>query len=304
MREVFTMKKNLLSEKRLGIILYNDYKSKLSTRILYWAMFGFEMLLIVISFLPVCYAFLSGFKEVNEFYAVEVSLFPKEIKLAKVIEVLKDMDFSRASINSLYFFAVQWFGVVIVGGIAGYTLSRLKPKGGKLLFRLMLWTMMMPSTLSMVPLFMTWTDFPIIHVSFLNSYVPYIVGSFGSVFYILMFKNYFDSIPNSFIEAAKIDGCSNIGIFLKIVMPLSQPIIATISIFVFTSSWNDFFGPFLYFKDPKMATVALKLYNMTLNYSEPKKLLAAFIVMIPVLIVFLLFSKRIMANDMAAGVKE
>lgn len=297
------MKRNLLLEKRNGIISYNDYRSSLKVRVLYWLLFAFEIFLVIISFLPILFAFLSGFKGIDEFYARNVTFFPKEIKFTRVMEILKNLNISRTLLNSLKFFAVIWFGNVIVGGVAGYTISRLKPKGSKLLFRVMLWTMMMPGTLSMVPLFMTWTDFPIIHVSFLNSYIPFIVGSFGSIFYILMFKSYFDSIPSSLIEAAKIDGCSNISIFFRIVMPLSKPIMATISIFVFTGCWNDFLGPYLYFRDPKMATVALKLYNLTLNSPDPDKLLASFIVMIPTLIIFLFFSKQIMSNDMSAGVK-
>ena len=167
----------------------------------------------------------------------------------------------------------------------------------------MLWTMMMPHTLTMVPMFMTWTDFPIIHINYQNTWIPLWTGSMASIFNILLFKNFFDGIPKSYIEAAKIDGCSNIGIFAKIIVPLSVPIISTVTVFVFNGTWNNFMGPFLYLKDPNMATVALRLYNTTQGFTEPEQMLAAFVVMIPSVIVFMICSKQILGNNMNVGVK-
>lgn len=106
------------------------------------------------------------------------------------------------------------------------------------------------------------------------------------------------------MAAARLDGCSNISIFLKIVFPLSLPMIATLSIFIFNNVWNEFLGAFLYLKDPKLATISLKLYQTTLASSEPRQLLVAFVFTIPTLLVFSLFSKKIMSNGMSAGIKE
>lgn len=295
---------NNIRSKKNGIITSLDYISSRKTRVIYWCLFAILIINIIVCLFPIIFAFLSGFKNINEFYDTNVTIFPEKIEISKVKEILETLQFGKALFNSLFVFVLVWFGNIIVGGIAGYTMSRLQPKGWKLLFRLMLWTMMMPGTLSMVPMFMTWADVPLIHYSFLNTYVPLVFPSMCNIFNILLFKTFFDGIPSSIIEAAKIDGCSNIKIFLSIVMPLSKPIIATISIFVFNDCWNDFMGPFLYLKDPGLATVALKLYNTTLSMSEPEQLLSAFVVMIPTLIVFCVFSKQIISNNMSAGVKE
>ena len=293
-----------ITEKQSGIIMPFDYKGTKSVKVLYWIFFAILILNVIICVLPIVFAFLSGFKEIDEFYASDVKFLPKSIDLSKIFEAMKGINFGRSVINTLTIFALDWLGNIIVGGIAAYTLSRLKPKGSKLLFKLMLWTMMMPGTLSMVPMFMMWADVPFLHWNFLNTYVPLTFGSMCNIFHILLFKTYFDSIPDSYIEAAKLDGCSNINIFLKIVFPLSLPIIATLSIFVFNGVWNEFFSAFLYLKDPKLATIGLKLYQTTLSSSEPRQLLVSFIFTIPTLLVFCLFSKQIMSNGMSAGIKE
>ena len=291
-----------MESKSTGVITTSDYK-RLSVKISYWLMVLFLILCSLIALLPVIWAFLSGFKELNEYYSTNPSLFPDKIDWGKLLDVSSKLKLGRSFINSMILFFGCWFGEVIVGGIAGYTISRLKPKGSKLLFTLMLWTMMMPHTLTMVPMFMTWTDFPLIHINFQNTWIPLWTGSMANIFNILLFKNFFDSIPKSYIEAAKIDGCSNIGIFAKIIVPLSKPIISTVTVFVFNGTWNNFMGPFLYLKDPNMATVALRLYNTTQGFTEPEQMLAAFVVMIPSVIVFMICSKQIMGNNMNVGVK-
>ena len=291
-----------IESKKEGLITSSDYK-RLSVKISYWLIVLFLVLCSLIALLPIVWAFLSGFKELNEYYSVNPTLLPQKISWDKLVDVSTKLKIGKSFINSMILFFGCWVGEVIVGGIAGYTISRLQPKGSKMLFTLMLWTMMMPHTLTMVPMFMTWTDFPIIHINYQNTWIPLWTGSMANIFNILLFKNFFDGIPKSYIEAAKIDGCSNIGIFAKIIVPLSVPIISTITVFVFNGTWNNFMGPFLYLKDPNMATVALRLYNTTQGFTEPEQMLAAFVVMIPSVIVFMICSKQILGNNMNVGVK-
>lgn len=295
------MKKKMYN-KHEGMITASDYKRP-SVKIAYWLMVFVLVLCSAIALLPVLWAFLSGFKELGEYYSSAPSLLPQSIDLKKLWDIAEKLKLGPAFLNSMIMFAGCWFGEIIVGGIAGYTISRLKPKGSKLLFAVMLWTMMMPHTLTMVPMFMTWTDFPLIHMNYQNTWIPLWVPSMASIFNILLFKNFFDSIPSSYIEAARIDGCSNLKIFSKIIVPLSKPIISTVTVFVFNGAWNNFMGPFLYLKDPGMAPVALRLYTTSQQWTEPEQMLAAFVVMIPSVIVFIICSKQILGNDMNVGVK-
>ena len=292
----------MIKSKKEGLITYADYKRP-SVKVTYWLLVLFLVFCSLIALLPVLWAFLSGFKEISEYYSANPTIFPKEIDLKKIVTVSKQLKLTRAFGNSLIIFAGCWVGEVIVGGIAGYTISRLKPRGGKLLFNVMLWTMMMPHTLTMVPMFMTWTDFPLIHINFQNTFIPLWAGSMANIFHILLFKNFFDGIPTSYIESAKLDGCSNIGIFMRIIVPLSKPIIYTMTVFVFNTTWNNFMGPFLYLKDLELAPVALRLYTAGTQWTEPEQMLAAFIVMVPSIIVFMICSKQIMGNNVSVGVK-
>ena len=291
-----------IESKREGLITSSDYKRP-SVKVSYWLLVLFLVLCSMIALLPVLWAFLSGFKELSEYYSTNPSLLPDKIDWAKLTNISKQLKLGKSFINSMILFVGCWAGEVIVGGIAGYTISRLKPRGGKFLFMLMLWTMMLPHTLTMVPMFMTWTDFPLLHINFQNTWIPLWTGSMASIFNILLFKNFFDGIPNSYIESAKLDGCSNIGIFARIIVPLSKPIISTITVFVFNGAWNNFMGPFLYLKDTDMAPVALKLYSMSGGWTEPEQMLGSFVVMIPSIIVFIICSRQIMGNNVNVGVK-
>lgn len=292
-----------IAEKKEGLITTLDYK-RTSVKISYWLIFATLIVISVISLFPIIFSFLSGFKEVSEYYSSEIKILPKNISMKKIKDACKLLNVGKSFINTLIMFAGSWFSEICIGGIAGYTLSRLKPKGGSFLFKLMLWTMLMPQTLSMVPLFLTWIDFPIFHWNFQNTYIPFWVSSMGNVFDIMLFKNFFDKIPNSYIEAAKLEGCTNVGIFTRIIVPLSKPIISTISIFVFSGSWNNFLMPFLLIKDTTKAPIALKLYLQQAGMTEPEQMLSAFIVMLPVIVVFMLFSKQIYGNNLSVGVKE
>lgn len=292
----------MIKNKKEGLITYADYKRP-SVKVAYWLLVLFLVFCSLIALLPVLWAFLSGFKEISEYYSANPTVFPEKIELKKIATVSKQLKLTRAFVNSFIIFAGCWVGEVIVGGIAGYTISRLKPRGGKLLFSVMLWTMMMPHTLTMVPMFMTWTDFPLIHINFQNTFIPLWAGSMANIFHILLFKNFFDGIPTSYIESAKLDGCSNIGIFMRIIVPLSKPIIYTMTVFVFNTTWNNFMGPFLYLKDLELAPVALRLYTAGTQWTEPEQMLAAFIVMVPSIIVFMICSKQIMGNNVSVGVK-
>lgn len=291
-----------IESKTEGLITISDYKRP-SVRLAYWLLILGLVVVSAIALIPLLYAFVSGFKELDEFYSMTPTILPQRFSLDRIKYVLNNLNILRGLKNTVLIFAGTWFCEIVIGGIAGYTISRLRPRGSKLLFRLLMWTMMMPHTLSLVPMFMTWTDFPLLHWNFQNTFIPMWVPAMCDIFNILLFKNFFDDIPDALIEAAKIDGATNIGIFAKIMVPLSVPIISTVTVFVWNGTWNNFMSPFLYLKQKSLEPVALALYKTTQGWTEPEQLLAAFIVMIPSVIVFALCSKNILGNSTSAGVK-
>lgn len=267
-------------------------------------MFAVLVLVVIINLFPILWIILSSFKSTEEFFALPPTLIPKKMHFSKLVDVWKEIDVFRMYVNSLIMASGDLLFSLVSNGLCGYVISRLKPKGSKLLFALILWTMMMPSSLNMVPLFKTFLDFPLLHLNFTDTYFPMWIMSAANCYYILLFKNFFDSIPASFVEAAKIDGCSNFKIFLRIIIPMSVPIVMVVSIFTVTHSFDNFLWPYLVLKDSSLYTTSVKLYYLKSIVSVDKQVVATLFAIIPSAIVFFIFQKKIMDNSMAAGVKE
>lgn len=290
-------------DKTSGIITQMDFNKK-SICAGYWAMFAVLVLVVIINLFPILWIILSSFKSTEEFFALPPTLIPKKMHFSKLVDVWKEIDVFRMYVNSLIMASGDLLFSLISNGLCGYVISRLKPKGSKLLFAVILWTMMMPSSLNMVPLFKTFLDFPVLHLNFTDTYFPMWIMSAANCYYILLFKNFFDSIPGSFVEAAKIDGCSNFKIFLRIIIPMSVPIVMVVSIFTVTHSFDNFLWPYLVLKDSSLYTTSVKLYYLKSIISVDKQVVATLFAIIPSAIVFFIFQKKIMDNSMAAGVKE
>ena len=167
-----------------------------------------------------------------------------------------------------------------------------------LVFSLMLWTMMLPNTVGLVPLYKH-----IINVKLLNSFIPLWLMRGASAYYVIVFKSFFDSISKEYIEAARIDGCTDLMIFFRIVVPLSKPVIMVITLFTLNGVWSDFLWPYLTLTDKNLFTVMVKLYRMGTNYSIDKKMIAMTFAIIPPIILFAIFQKHIMTGFSLGGIK-
>jgi len=160
---------------------------------------------------------------------------------------------------------------------------------------------MIPSALSIFPLIMQIKD-----VGMINSYIPLWLMFGSNAYYYLLFKDYFEKIPYSLIEAARVDGLSDARIFSKVVLPLSKSIMGVVAIFTMTAAYSDFLLPYLVLQDKDMQTVMVGIYNLssttTLDASE--FLLLLVISIIPQIIVFIIFQKQIMGTNQNSGMKE
>ncbi|MEG2670391.1 MAG: carbohydrate ABC transporter permease [Oscillospiraceae bacterium] len=290
-------------EKQTGLLTSLDLKS-LRSRIGYWCIVGFIVLVSIICIFPPLWVFLSSFKDVKEFLSIPPTIIPHSFHPEKLVEVWKSMNFGKYYINTFYLAIGELVFCIFFNGLAGYVISRLKPKGSMLFFSLVLWSMMLPTSVSMVPLFMTFIEFPIFHFSMLNSYFPMWLMAGANAFNVLLFKNFFDSIPMSYLEAARIDGCSNLGIFTRIILPLSKPIIMVVAIFSINASWDSFFWPYLVIKDKSLTTVAVQLFKMkATGFAMDKYMIVLLFSILPPAIIFLFFQKYIMEGVTMSGIK-
>ncbi len=296
------MKKHKKQERNNSIILPVEQKDRTS-RVVSTIFFTVLSVLAVVCLLPPLWVLLSAFKNINEFFATPPTLIPRSFEPWKLVSAWKEARFGRAYLNTVYLGAGQLAFSLLFNGLGGYVLSRLKPKGHKVIFALVTWTMMMPTSVCMVPLFMTFIDMPLIHVNLSNTFLPFWIMAGASPFYILLFKSFFDSIHMSYLEAARIDGCTEFGIFTKIILPLSKPIMFSVALFVLNNIWGDFLWPYLLLRDKELYTTGVKIYQMQSNVSKDIYFMSMLFVMLPPIVIYIFFQKYLMKGLSLGGIK-
>ena len=289
-------------KKSNGLLNWMDLRDK-KYRVLYWIMFSLLFLLTIVCILPMVWSALSGFKTVDEMYAIPQKFFPESIDLSKAVDAWNVVKMNEGLINTF----IIIIGVIVfdigVNGLTGFVLSKVKPRGSAIVDKLIFWSMMLPG-MSMVPLYMTFVDFTPLHLNLLGSFWPLWMMAGASAFHVFLFRNAINAIPTSYFEAAKLDGCSNLGAFIKIILPLVKPTAIVLVIFTVMGQWGSYLWPMLIM--PEVDTVGVKLYKMT-NSEYPltmdSRMLVLTMSMLIPLFIFGVFSKQIMGGLDMSGVK-
>ncbi|NLZ91029.1 MAG: carbohydrate ABC transporter permease [Clostridiales bacterium] len=279
------MKSSKLATKT-GIISAMDLK-RTSTRVFYRFLFAFCILMVLICLLPPLYVMLSSLKSVQEFYSIPPTIIPRTFEPYKIIDVWVKTNFGRHYINSLIMIAGCVASALVFNGMAGYTLAILKPRGYKIGFAVIMWSLMMPTVINIVPVMVNLTK-----IGLINSFLPLWLGYGANAFQVMLFKSFFESLPVSLVEAARMDGCTSLKIFTRIILPMSKPITMVIAVLTVNSSWSDFLMPYLVLKDKNLMTVMVKIYDMA-NSHFPKdyQMVALLFAIVPPAIIFIFFSK-------------
>jgi len=227
--------------------------------------------------------------------------FPNPITFEHYSKGLQSIAFGRMLGNTLTIASLAVVGAVISCSLVAYSLAMMRWKGRDLLFYTLLGTMMLPGQVTMVPLFVLFAK-----MGWVDTIMPLTVPHFfGSAFSIFLMRQFFLGIPRDLSEAARIDGCGPWGIFLRIVMPLSKPVAATVALFTFLGSWNDYLGPLIYLANPDNFTLSLGLAMFNSQYgSFPGRLMAVTTVMtVPILILFFFTQRTFIQGMTTSGIK-
>jgi len=188
---------------------------------------------------------------------------------------------------------------VVFNGLLGYALSKIRPAGWKIVYALVMASLLIPATTSIVPLFIN-----IARLRLTGSFVPLWLSIGANAFFVVLFKNFFDSLPNSLIEAAKIDGATDFRIFRSVAVPLSRSIIVVVAIYAVNAAWSDFLLPYLVLNQTGLETVMVRLFQFRNGKTSDIDILRAVVfVVIPPTIIFLLFQKQITQVSVHAGIK-
>ena len=203
--------------------------------------------------------------------------------------------------NSVFLSLANVFGSVASCTIVAFAFARLRFRGSRILFLLVLSTMMLPPQVTMIPLFILFSK-----LGWINTYKPLIVPQFfANAYYVFLLRQFFTTIPREMDDAARIDGCGILGILFRIILPLAAPAIGIVAIFEFTASWNWFLGPLIYLSKMETFPLALALSFLRATYRVlwSELMVVSFIAMIPPLLLFLVAQKTYIQGIVVTGVK-
>lgn len=227
-------------------------------------------------------------------------LFPSYFNWENFVEAWNAAPFGRYYLNTIIMSAGITVGQVLFSSLAAYAFARLTFPGRELLFLAFLGTMMVPLHVTLIPSYLI-----VQKLGWTNSYEGLIVPRLVSAFGIFLLRQYYLSIPKELDEAALIDGASRLGIWWRVILPLSTPALATLGIFAFLFAWNDFLWPLVVINEPDMQTVQLGLAMFQGRYGTRWTLLMAGTVTatIPAIVAFLIGQRRFIEGIMTDGVK-
>jgi multiple sugar transport system permease protein len=195
----------------------------------------------------------------------------------------------------------SWASQLVVATTAGFALSVLRPKYGKIINALLLTTLFVPVVVLLVPLYVEIVHPPLIHHSFIDSYWAIWLPAGASAFNVVMVKRFFDNLPREIFEAARIDGAGPFRLFRSIVLPMSKPILGVVSVFAILASWKDFLWPLLVLTDPNKQPLSVRLPTIQSQTELGVFLAALFIASLVPIIGFLIFQRSFLRGTGLGG---
>lgn len=253
--------------------------------------------------LPFAWMITTSLKAQGDVYLYPPKWIPSPLQWSNYRAVLDTIPFWRFAGNTAMIVAAVMFGTVLSCSFAAYGFARLRAPGRDLIFILILATMMLPVTVTLVPTYIAFNK-----IGWIDSFRPLIVPAFfGNPFYIFLLRQFYLSLPKELEESARLDGASSFRIWWNIMLPLSKPALATVAVFTFVATYNDFFGPLIYLSSESKRTIAVGLsYFAGSPRSGPQMHLLmamAILSIIPSVLVFMLAQRLFVRGIATSGLK-
>ncbi|WP_353056541.1 carbohydrate ABC transporter permease [Sporosarcina luteola] len=238
---------------------------------------------------PIWWMISTSLKSMAEVMTYPPTFYPHEWNWGNYIKTWKAAPFDTYAINTITITMLVVIGSVLVNSFIAYGFAKVPFKGRGILFAIVLSTMMIPGFVTLIPQYVLFSK-----LQWINTYYPLVVPAFfGSAFFIFLLRQFYMTIPNELIEAAKIEGASHFRIWWTIGLPLTKPALATVAIFSFNGAWNDFLGPLLYLNDENLYTLqlGLQVFKGEMNTQWNYLMAGSLLVLLPVIILFFFFQK-------------
>ena len=267
-------------------------------------MISFLTIVVLLGISPVFLMFLNSFKTGSEL-SVNSWGWPRQFVFDNFTRLLNYSGgtIARTYFNAIFIAIAYTTMTILISSLAAFAFSKYKFRGGKFLFAMLLATMMIPTEITIPPLYIVFS-----RIRWLNTYYVQIFPGIASVFCMFMLKQYMDGMPSSLLESARMDGAGHLTVFWRIMFPICAPAIGALTILTFLGKWNDYMWPKTMLTNPKFMPIMVIL--PTLNDRDavqaiPWELLMAgcTIVVVPLIIVFFIFQKHFMSSIVIGAVK-
>jgi ABC-type glycerol-3-phosphate transport system permease component len=254
--------------------------------------------------IPFLWMVSTSLKEVKDVFVMPPDLIPNPPIWRNYVDAWTTMPFTLYLRNTLFVTLTATIGHVLAASLVAFGFARLSAPGRNLLFAMVLASMMLPRQVTLIPTYMLFR-----RLRWINTFNPLIVPPFlgGGAFYIFLLRQYMMGIPRELDDAAKLDGCSNFGIYWRLVLPLSRPALAAVAIFSFRAHWQDFLGPLIYLSGDNI-TLALAIRYLLMTRSEGmtmwNHIMAVSAIMVtPMVLVYFFAQKYFIQGVVVSGIK-
>ncbi|GAA5513907.1 L-arabinose transport system permease protein AraQ [Deinococcus carri] len=257
---------------------------------------------VVLTLFPFAWMLLTSLKSFQELF--NLSFLPADPTLDNYRQVLTETKFVQWFGNSLLVAGVTTVSVLFFDSLVGYTLAKFDFPGKNLVFILILSTLMIPTEMLVIPWFVGVSDLQLTR-SVPGAYLAIMFPGLMSAFGVFLMRQFFESVPGDLLEAARIDGMHEFGIFWRIALPLVRPALASLAIFTFLGNWNAFLWPLIVIQQPQFRTlpVGTALFNGEAGTQWGLIMAASSLAVIPVLLVFAFFQRQIIEGIVLTGMK-
>ncbi|MGI9043455.1 MAG: carbohydrate ABC transporter permease [Gemmatimonadaceae bacterium] len=263
-------------------------------------LYGLLIVGAVLAMLPMVWMVSASVMPAGEASTYPPRFFPSRITLDHYADLFTRLNLGRYLLNSAFVALVVTLASLLINSMAGYAFAKLRFRGRDRMFRVLSTGLVLPVQVAMLPLFLLMKNLGLI-----NTYWGVIIPGLASIFGIFLVRQYALSIPDEMLDAARVDGASEFRIFWSIVVPGIVPILATLSIWTFLATWNDFMWPLIVLSDESLYTLPVALANLSGEHVQDTELMMAgsVITVIPVMLVFLFLQRFYIQGVMAGSVK-
>lgn len=267
-----------------------------------WVAFLIILVGSFVLMVPLAWMLSTSLKATGEVFLIPIRWIPKKLLWNNYPEAVVYVPFVTYYLNSIKVAVLVVIGAVLSSSLVAFAFARLRVPGKNIYFIILLSTLMLPTEVTLVPVYLIMKT-----LGWLDSYRPLIIPYwFGGAFYIFLLRQFFMTIPTELDDAAKIDGATFFDIYWRIMLPLSKPALATVAIFSFFDSWNDFRGPLIYLNTTSLYTipVGLRLYMSALANTHWNYLMASTVLsIIPPLVIFFTCQRYFVQGAILTGLK-